>query len=420
MQPIAKIFSDMSKSVGAGVVQFAVTLIATPIMTRLYDPAAYATFGILFSIATAAIGIGMLSLPNAYPRESDPQKRSEILRTMLQLLTALAVLAAGAAGIIIATDLLHANRIAPALLPVLILTLGIRQILISITTERADFSTVALGQTIEPLCSRGGSIALGAAFGGHPAFILAAVALGHLTTATILIRKLTCAGLRHLVATSSNPLTTLRRYRDFVVYHTASQQAQPLVALGIQILISSSFLHASAGHYILASSILTLPVSLIALMTAPILYRHFIELERTAPAKLLPHLLRIIGLYVLAGTIILSPIYWFGEPLFRIIFGDVWGQAGQIASILSIAYIGNFALTAVQSIFRVTHRLYLQFLLEVATAILIFVTVLVSSKTLPLFSVIECMMLVFMVRTILLLIACVITTAIYAKKKALP
>jgi O-antigen/teichoic acid export membrane protein len=82
MQPLSKFFSDIVKSIGSSGAQLIITIITTPLMTRLYDPEAYSSFGIVHTLAIAMVGLGLLSLPSAYCLEKQPEKRSEILQVM--------------------------------------------------------------------------------------------------------------------------------------------------------------------------------------------------------------------------------------------------------------------------------------------------------------------------------------------------
>ena len=406
MRPVSKIMIDLIQSVGASGVQLCITLIATPIMTRLYDPTAYAAFGIINNLATTMVGIGLLSLPNAYPLEKDASQRDALLQTMQRILMGLVGLAViGALGM----GIMHRSDYTIAALtffPVLVLTFGIRQITMSIATLHANFKRISLGQVIEPACSRIGSIGLGALFGSHPAFILGAVAAGNIAAAKIIGKTLWHRDV-HPAQPRTSLLATLRRYSDFVIFNTASSQVQPLVMLAVQVTIVAAFSAHDAGQYILAVSILTLPASMIGFATARVVYRHFIEIEQTDPQQLTRHLLRAVFLYLMIGMLILSPIYFFGETIFTIAFSKVWTQAGAIASSLSIAYVGTFALNGVQSIFRVTRRLRLQCMLEVISGAIMLATVALSFHSLTFATAMHVLAVLWLLRNGLMLAACI-------------
>ena len=419
MQPVSKIVMDLTKSVGASGVQLLITLLSTPIMTRLYDPTAYATFGIVNMLATTIVGIGLFSLPNAYPLEKDDAQHTSLLQTMLALLTIWILVTAVTATIAAATGAVHISLPVLILLPVLVLTFGIRQITMAIATAHANFHRIAVGQVVEPACSRFGSIALGAALGSHAVWILGSVAVGNLVAAYTIGKttfRNTMGQWRSLVPHRLPLMPTLKRYGDFVVYNTASLQAQSLVMLGIQMGIAAFFSTHDAGQYILAASILTLPATMVALATSRVVYRHFIEVEHTHPQRLSQELLRATLLYLAAGIIILSPVFFFGETIFTIAFSDVWTQAGSIARILSLAYVGTFVFNGVQSIFRVTRRLRLQFILEMISCGIILAVVLFVFPQLDFWASIHTLAALWLLRNLLMLIACILIAYQHANR----
>ena len=413
MKPVSKFFSDIVKSVSSSGAQVLITLVTTPLMTRLYDPAAYSAFGVIHALATTVVGVGLLSLPNAYPVEKESIHRTEMIQLMLLLLGGLVVVSAISAILLSMAGALEFSALIWALFPVLVLSFGIRQILVSVGIEKAHFSGLSVGQLVEPVVSRGGSIGLGAVLGGHPVFILASVALGHIATSVIVAKMVVKRNLREvrsLFGSDVKPWHVMKRYADFIIYNTPSQQAQPLAVVGTQMLIIAFFSHDIAGQYILATSILILPSSVVALATAPVIYRDFIERDRTSPETLARYLQRATLLYLFVGAIMLSPIFFFGEEIFKFVFGEVWGPAGKAAATLSIAYVGSFALMGVQSIFRVTKRMRTQFYLEVFTCAAAFAAVAFVVEHVDFETAILYLAVIWGIRNVILLCAGIVVT----------
>ena len=382
-------------------------------MTRFYDPSSYATFGIIHTTATLFIGIGFLSLQSVYPQEKNASGRAEVMQTMIWLLIGLVSLSAfSAAGMAVAS---HLDISAPIstlcliMLPVLVLTYGIRQMATAVAIERANFGALSLGQIVEPVCSRGGSIALGATLGSHSIFMLGSAAAGHIINSLLLFRKVLNGKLGKWRA-HVNPFAVLKHHSHFVFFNTLSQQAQPMMMLGIQMAIAAFFSGEAAGHYILAVSILTLPTTMILLATTPALYRHFIEIERTRAAHLPQHLLKALSLYLLAGFCLFTPIFFFGEEIFAFAFGEKWTDSGSIASVLSIAYVLSFTLMGVQTCFMVVHRLKLQFILEMCACSFILVAAILCFKFMEFHAALHCLAALWLMRSLLLLLTCIIVT----------
>lgn len=423
MRNLSKFFKDITKSVGSSGIQFAITLFSTPIMTRLYSPSDYATFGIITSAATSIIGIGLLSLPNAYILEKQPSARQELLHTMLYLMVILilfsTVLAVGFAAADIFHVGMHISGIVLILFPLLVFAYGIRQILTNIAVHRVQFNSTALGRVIDPICSRGGAIGFAALFGAHPAFVVISAIGGHLVAAIIIVRIFTRRTLREWkgqLKLSHTPLSTLRRYSDFAIYSTLSIQAQSLALLGIQIGIAAFFSSAAAGYYIFATSILSLPLTLIALTTSTVVYRQMIEIADTAPEKLLSYLMKAASMYAAIGIGILLPILFFGEEIFRFAFGVNWAEAGRVASILSIAYMALFVTIGVQSIFRITKRLKLQFWLEIFTNLVNIFVAIVCIYNMSFMTAIYAIAATMFLRNCVIVSACILVAYQYNKK----
>jgi O-antigen/teichoic acid export membrane protein len=377
------------------------------------------------SAATSIVGVGLLSLPNAYPAEKESIARKELLQTMLLLLMGLVLLSTvGAIGLKIVDRshaAIHVSGLALALFPLLVFTCGVRQIIIHVAIGRAHFNSTALGQIIEPIFSRGGAITLGALFGGHPAFILVATMLGQVVAAATICRMLLKNTLGQWRAHFCLPLKTmptLRRHSDSIFYNTAAQQTQSLAMLGIQLAIATFCSGEAAGHYILATSIITMPVTLIALATAPVVYHHFIQVELNAPHKLMRDVGIAVAAYLVIGLFILAPIFFWGEWIFKFAFGSKWAAAGAISSTLSIAYVGLFAMIGVQSVFRVTKRLKLQFVLELFASIAALLLGVFCFKAFEFNTAVWWVSGVWFLRNTMLLCAAVYVAYEHAKKRA--
>ncbi len=418
MKSLSKLFSDVIKSVSSSGIQFGLTLLSTPIMTRLYHPVDYATFGIISSAALTLVGVGLVSLPDAYPAEKEPAARTELMQTMFTLLPVLVVFSIFAAMGVVVTGVVHGS-VALALFPVLVLAYGVRQIATSAAIRNAHFNSTALVRMMDPVCSRGGAIGLGALFGGNPAFIILSAIVSYIAGAYIICRAL-MQNIFHewrQITFNAKPVATLRRYSDFVFYNTFSQQTQPLVLLGIQMSIAAFFSGELAGHYILATSIVSLPVSLIALATAPIVYHHFIDTALKNSLALARQTTITAAIYLGVGLCIFAPIFFFGEVIFTFAFGAKWVAAGAVASALSIAYVASFATIGVQSIFRVTKRIKLHFWLEISVSIVTLCVAIYCFRTMPFNSAIWWLSGTWLFRNFVLLCAAVVVANQYDKKE---
>lgn len=356
--------------------QLLITLIATPIMTRIYAPEAYAVFGILYGIATVAVGIGLLSLPNAMAQETNIAIRRKLLRMSYGLLLLVFVIVACAAitKVTFKASLPFANFSDSSLLllPVLVVVLGLQRIAINTAIISRAFDALAVGRVVEPLVARGGAIGLAMAFGGQPILILLSIIAGHALTFAAMLRLFPRRAARWLIANlrvRAAPWSIVRDYHDFALYCTLSSQIQPLVILGLQLTILTFYDQQAAGQFVLAMSVINMPVMLIAMTTASITMRHFIDVRTHHPGAMLRDLVIANGLYLVVGSLVLVPLSFFGAAIFAFIFSAPWTQAGEMAAMLSLPFMVAFANVGVQGIFRVLRQLRLQFYFEAVTGI---------------------------------------------------
>lgn len=126
----------------------------------------------------------------------------------------------------------------------------------------------------------------------------------------------------------------LRRHADFPLYRmptdvlNAASQAVPVI------LLAALFSPATAGLYTLTRSVLNLPSNVIGAAVGNVLYARFAELDRAA-RPLLPLLLRsTLALLALAPVIV--GLAWFAPPVFALLFGETWREAGYYAQWMSL------------------------------------------------------------------------------------
>lgn len=56
------------------------------------------------------------------------------------------------------------------------------------------------------------------------------------------------------------------------------------------------------------------------------------------------------------GSLILSPIFFYGQEIFAYIFGEEWSEAGNIAEIICPLVLSSFAVGSVSNIFSAIQK----------------------------------------------------------------
>ncbi len=313
----------------------ALAFLARPLLTRLYTPEAFGMLGFIFAL------VSVLSVASS-GRYEDAIMLPERERRSLQVLFLSMGLSLALTCIILLFLLplretlaaaLHRPSLASHMLWIpfaLLLISWSRQIEVWLTRQRA-FRRVTTGQIARQAIAVPAQIAGGFFAPGASALIGGAVA-GYLAQWLILMGQL----LRY-------PLLTTFRHTPFRLYlHLAYRYRNfPRFTLWANLLNTLSsqlplfalmyfFVPSTVGHYALAYSTLTLPITLLGTAIARVFFVDVAEAYRKGTTAVLTRLtyrnLLLIGGFPVLSLIAIAP------TLFAFVFGNEWLQSGQFAA----------------------------------------------------------------------------------------
>jgi O-antigen/teichoic acid export membrane protein len=274
----------------------------------------------------------------------------------------------------------------------------------------ARFGTMAAARVAHPLVAKLGAIGAALSIGAHPLALLGFEALGYAVQARIMLgaawRRLFSP--RGALSRRRWRLTAgvVRGHRDMTFYGHASA----LLALGEiaaeSVIVAHFFSVRDAGLFSLALGIASLPVQLVALATASVIYHRFIETARARPGTIFRTVARTLSGYLLVGVPVYGVILWKGPDLFSLALGEEWRESGRLASLLAPALLLVFVLTPLSSIFRVARIQHVALTVDAVFLPIAVTTLLVSSMRLDLFGAITCLAFALCVHRLALLGAC--------------
>ena len=311
-----------------------VAFLARPVLTRLYTPEAFGILGFIFAL------VSVLSVASSGRYEDAimlPSRTSRSLQVLflsmgLSLLVALMLLCLLPIRGWLA-HLLHKPALATHMLwfpPALLFISWNRQLETWLTRQRL-YPRVAIGQITRQSITVPAQVATGL-YGGEASALIGSAVAGYMAQCAVLIR--------HLLRTPF--LRTLRhtpwrmylriayRYRDFPRFtlwanllNTLSGQL-PLFAL------MYFFTSATVGHYALAYSTLTLPITLLGTAIARVFFVDIAEARRRGQTATLTYVtyqnLLLIGGFPILSLTVVAP------ALFRLVFGNAWALSGAFAA----------------------------------------------------------------------------------------
>ncbi len=376
-QAAAAIFRrNIFQSIGASGVSFGMTLVTTPLMTRLFPTEAYGVNGMMLTGATVVSTVGLFGLPVALARMHAEKEQIRLLHASVQIsvmLLFVCVLVASLGLLWLSEMPIGITAVIVLLFPILVLAHASQRIADSLAIARGLFPPQAAARISNSATARGITLLFGWLLHAGAAVMVLGDMLGKLVHIVVIVR-----GCRFDTVWRNlqwrPQLGSLRRvlfdYRDFALHSNMAAVLPLATAFGLQLLIANRFGTAATGQYVLALSILSLPVSLITMATAPVLFHRLVHAADEEPNRLMGLALKSLLAYLLVGVLTMLPIALFGPVIFSFAFGESWRLAGAVAALLCLPQALAMSLPALLSLFRVSHRIRAWFWFELVGAIL--------------------------------------------------
>jgi len=332
--------SDILKLITGTAIAQIITILAYPILTRIYGPAAFGLFALFISI-TAIIGvIACLRYELAIMLPERDEEAANILGICfilviiisLSLFPIIYFLGDFFVNIINAPDLAHYLW----LLPIFILVNGIFLALNYWTLRRTLFNrlsftrvTSTLTTTVSQLSTgftgytTGGSLIFGSLLGSI-------VSTGILGGQFFRDERSTC---KKNVSWNGIKIA-LKRYKKFPLIESGSALMNVLSWQLPVLLLSIFFSTTIVGYYSLGFSVLQMPMNVIGGALTQVFFQGAVKAHSDGQLHFIVGNFFII--LVLIGIFPLIVISLLGSDLFSLIFGEVWAEAGFYAQILSL------------------------------------------------------------------------------------
>jgi O-antigen/teichoic acid export membrane protein len=367
---------------GTGAAQL-VTIIASPVLSRIYSPSDFGIYSVAISILILSV-VTCLRYEFAIPLPKDEVAAANLLG--LALLANLGMSAATGAILLLFGPWLLAAFGATVLTPYVGLLVlaqagaGILSALTNWAIRTKSFSAIAVNALSQSGIQSSVQIGMGLAGLGAPGLLLGTVA-GTLAGCVVLanaalrthveaFRRVSWAGVRAVAV----------RYRRFPIF---SSWSALLGQIGVQaplLLLVAFYGTGVGGEYALAQRLCLLPVNLVAGSVGQVFIAEGARLARTQPDSLRRLFIRTTWTLTRIGV---GPAIMIGVAapfLIPVVFGQRWQQAGVFVAIMVPMYFFVFVLTSTGDILYVVERQGLQLAREIARVTLLGGSVLVAGE----------------------------------------
>lgn len=314
----------------------AVTMVLSPIITRLYGPEAFGLMGAFMAIVGIISPIAALTYPTAIVLPKRDQDAIGLIRlslwiTVLLSLISLILLALFNKQII---DVFNLKEIAPYLylIPLVIVFSGLMQVAEQWLIRTKQFTINARVTFLHSLIINGSKVGIGF-LNPIAAVLILLSALGNGLKAAMMImfaKKQKYQKKVRIRVEKKSLIQLSKEHYDFPLYR-APEVFLTSISQGLPILMLTAFFGpASAGFYTIGRSVLNIPSQLVGKSIGDVFYPRIVQAANrqenvTVLIKKATLALAAIGILPF-GVVIL-----FGPFLFSFVFGADWVIAGEYA-----------------------------------------------------------------------------------------
>ncbi|WOJ96933.1 oligosaccharide flippase family protein [Congregibacter brevis] len=361
--PKSSFARGVSVLAGGAVTAQALTVLASPVLSRLYTPDHFGLLAVFTAVLTIIAALATLRYELAIPLADDDVVAANLLVLCIAILagvTVVVTLLVYSSGPVL-THKLNVPLLEPYLwlVPVGVLCIGGYNIFHYWGVRSKLFQTIAfarVGQSFATLIIQ----ILGYKYGGAVLLIGQAVGQG-VGLSRLGVSALSSSALRSV--SWSGVCSSAHRYRRFPVYTTWAGLVN-IVGQHLPILVFAAFFSsAAAGLYLIANRLLVLPTSLLGGAIGNVLLAHSgtsdrrVELPKTYSG--VQHKLIQVGL---PPALVLMLI---GPDLMELVLGADWRDAGILVRWLALGAFAGFVIAPLSVVMAILEQQAKGLLLQV-------------------------------------------------------
>ena len=338
---------------GGSALGHAFTLAVAPLLTRMFGPADFGALGLFTSFLTIMSVAVALRYEVSIVSGRDEGEAAYLTFASFLFALPVSVLAGGVLWLLNHFSAIGYGNLpwyAPWLLACAMFFVGVFTALRYWCLREGRFGQVSQGVVAQSAGRALFQTAFGA-LGFHSAGLLFGETLGRCMGMSRMLRN-AWPVLRGRLATFSRKefMRVLWRHRKFPLYSLPSSFLDAL-SMGLSVPLLIRLYGASVGgQYSLVWRAVTVPSVVVTMAIADTFHSRLAACAREAPAQIMGLFKRTSIALLLLGSIPAVILWFWGEPLFRFVFGAGWEVSGTIAAIVAPWYLSEFVVTPVSRV----------------------------------------------------------------------
>lgn len=349
-------------------------LVAIPILTRIYDPSDFGAMAVYTALVTLLAPFMALRFPVAIPLPKSDQ--------LAVSLVALSIVLTFVTGMIVTIVLwLAAPRLLPtismeALIPYWwIVALGavgsaFYDIFTNWATRRKNYKLVARTSVMQSFSGSAVKVALGFIWAGPLGLLLGQIlSLGGGSGSILLHYRKEFARLGHRLRMFKAAVL----YQSFALYRLPAQALLAAATQAPVLLIAWQYDANLVGQFGLATTLIAVPTALLINGLSKAFYAEVAALGLRRIDQVREITFHTMKRLALIGLPVAGFLFFFGQEVSMIAFGDRWSQAGRFAEILAIYLFAGFVSAPVMRLLDLLREQWLLLLINALRLVIVLV-----------------------------------------------
>lgn len=360
-----------------------VTILAAPVITRLYSPSDYGAFAVAGALLFLLSSIACLRYDNAIPL---PKLDVDAAQLVVVCLVASVAVGLAVVPVLSFEDALLLDALGAAaldesvwLLPIGIVSGGALAAFVGWMIRTKSYRELATSRITQSGTTVAAQIGFGFLGTGAPGLLIGSV-LGALAALAQLARatwRRSAPSFRSV--TRIQVRSAANRYRRFPILSTPSIAINILGLEAPLIWMVAVYGPETGGHFALAQRIVALPIAVIAGAVGQVFFAEAARLVQEHPGEL-PALFKRTTRTLALIAVLPFVVGMIAAPhLFPVIFGEEWAEAGFYVAILAPSYFIQFVTWPTGGTLDVLERQDLHLAREISRLVLIGVVVLTAT-----------------------------------------
>lgn len=369
---------------GGTAIAQAIVIVTSPILSRIYSPSDFGLLTVYTSIVTLVGVVASLRYELAIPLAEEDDVAANLLALSIVCVVAVSTLAALVVFVFRGQIPVWANvpvfRHYLWALPVGLAAAGAYQVLSNWAVREKAFNRLARTRFSQSLGTVLTQLALGVMSSGPLGLLLGSVT-GQLTASWSLGADVVRHGRERLKSIRwASMWSAAARYRRFPLLSTGSAL---LNSAGLQLppLLLAAFFDAQVvGWYALGRRVVSMPMILVGQAVAQVYLGEASKLIHTDPRALYRLFLKTAGRLALVGGVPIALLGLVAPPLFALVFGEAWREAGRYMQVLAVLSAGRFIVVPLSNTLNVLERQDLQLGWDAARVVLVIGAILFANS----------------------------------------